>query len=184
MKKILLAAALTAVCGLASAQGYAGAIAGLTMINYDGPAGGSKDDSDVGFKIYGGYEVAPNIAIEVGYATLGKAKGTLGPQTEEIKASAFSVVGAFRFPIADEFTGVGRLGLASVTGKYSTNALGGKNTSKSAIKLYTGLGLEYAIAKDVKLVGAFDLTNADIEGPTGTDSGAVFLIGAGLQAAY
>ena len=184
MKKFLFAAALSAACGLAAAQGYAGAIASLTKINYEPGAGVSKDDSDVGFKVYGGYEVAPNIAVEVGYATFGKAKGTLGALNEEIKASAFSVVGAFRFPIAAEFTGVGRLGLASVSGKYSTNTPGVKNTSKSAIKLYSGLGLEYDIAKDIKLVGAFDLTSAEAEINGKSSSGTVFLFGAGLQAAY
>lgn len=183
MKKFLFAAALSAASGLAAAQGYAGALVGLSQISYEAGPGVSADDSDVGFKVYGGYDVAPNIAVEVGYATFGKAKGTVGALSEEIKVSAFSVVGAFRFPIAADFTGVARLGLASVSGKYSNN-FGTKSTSKSAVKLYSGLGLEYDIAKDVKLVGAFDLTSAEVEVNGNSDSGAVFLLGAGVQAAF
>lgn len=184
MKKILFAAALSAACGLASAQGYAGALIGLGQINSDCPVGVSCDDSSTAMKVYGGYEVAPNISVEVGYANFGKTKRTAGALNEEIKATAFSVVGAFRFPIAADFTGVGRLGLASVTGKYTTNVPGVKNTSKSAIKLYTGLGLEYDIAKDIKLVGAVDLTNAEVEIKGNSDSGTVLMFGAGVQAAF
>jgi OOP family OmpA-OmpF porin len=184
MKKFLFAAALSAACGLASAQGYAGALIGLAKINSDCTAGATCDDNSTGMKVYGGYEVAPNISVEVGYTGFGKAsaKGNLG--SAEIKTTALVLNGAFRFPIAADFTGVGRLGLASVKGKYTTNVPGVKNTSKSAIKLYTGLGLEYDIAKDVKLVGAFDLTNSEVEVKGSSDSGAVFLFGAGVQAAF
>jgi OmpA-like transmembrane domain len=184
MKKVLFAAALSAACGLAAAQGYAGALIGLAQINSDCPAGASCDDSSTGMKVYGGYEVAPNISVEVGYTNFGKfkAKGNLG--SAEIKSTAFVVNGAFRFPIAADFTGVARLGLASVKGKYTTDVIGVKNSSKSAIKLYSGLGLEYDIAKDIKLVGAFDLTNTEVEVNGSSDSGAVFLFGAGVQAAF
>jgi OmpA-OmpF porin, OOP family len=178
MKKVLFAAALSAACGLASAQGYAGALIGLGQISTDCPFGASCDDSSTGMKVYGGYEVAPNISVEVGYTSFGKskAKGALG--SAEIKGTAFVVNGAFRFPIAADFTGVARLGLASVKGKYS-DTLGGSE-SESKIKLYTGLGLEYDIAKDVKLIGAFDLSNVEVDG----DSGTAMLFGAGVQAAF
>jgi OmpA-OmpF porin, OOP family len=182
MKKVLFAAALAAACGVASAQGYAGALIGLGQISTDCPVGLSCDDSSTAMKVYGGYEVAPNISVEVGYTNFGKAKlkGDLG--SAEIKATALVLNGAFRFPIATDFTGVARLGIASMKGKYSDTL--GDNKSKSSIKLYTGLGLEFDIAKDIKLVGAFDLSNADVESSTGSDSGTVFLIGGGVQAAF
>jgi OOP family OmpA-OmpF porin len=178
MKKVLFAAALAAACGVASAQGYAGALIGLAKISTDCPAGVTCDDSSTGMKVYGGYEVAPNIALEVGYTSFGKTtlKTSLGGV--EVKGTAFVVNGAFRFPIAAEFTGVARLGLASVKGKYS-DTLGGSE-SESKIKLYTGLGLEYAIAKDIKLIGAFDLSNVEVGG----DSGTAMLFGAGVQASF
>jgi OOP family OmpA-OmpF porin len=183
MKKFLFAAALSAACGLASAQGYAGALVGLAKISTDCPIGYSCDDSSTGMKVYGGYEVAPNIAVEVGYTNFGKSKVTVGGGSGEFKSTALSVVGAFRFPIAAEFTGVARLGLASVSGKSSGTALA-KSETKSSIKLYTGLGLEYDIAKDIKLVGAFDLTNTDFEAKGITDSATTYMFGAGVQAAF
>jgi len=178
MKKVLFAAALAAACGVASAQGYAGALIGLAKINADCPIGASCDDSSTGMKVYGGYEVAPNIAVEVGYTSFGKVKVSGAGGSLEVKGTAFVVNGAFRFPLATDFTGVARLGLASVKGKYS-DTLGGSE-SESKIKLYTGLGLEYDIAKDIKLIGAFDLSNVEVGG----DSGTAMLFGAGVQASF
>jgi OOP family OmpA-OmpF porin len=185
MKKVLFAAALAAACGVASAQGYAGALVGLAQISTDCPAGFSCDDSSTGMKVYGGYEVAPNIAVEVGYTNFGKTKASVGSAKVEGKSSAISVVGAFRFPIAAEFTGVARLGLASVNGKISgSNGAASVSESKSKIALYTGLGLEYEIAKDIKAVAAFDLTKTEFQINGTKDSGTTFLLGAGVQAAY
>jgi len=178
MKKILLAAALAASCGLASAQGYVGALVGLTSIAIDCAPGLSCDDSDTGFKLYGGYEVAPNIAIEVGYTNFGKVSASAGAYNAELKGTALSLVGAFRVAFSPEFTGVARLGLASVKGKVSDNV--GGSASDSSIKLYTGLGLEYAMSKDIKLVGAFDLTNVEVDG----DSGTAYIAGVGAQIGF
>lgn len=178
MKKALFAAALAAACGVASAQGYAGALVGLSKISTDCPFGTSCDDSDTGYKLYGGYEVAPNIAVEVGYTSFGKATLTAGAGKASVKGTALSLVGAFRMAFTPELTGVARLGLASVMGKYSDNLGGSESDSK--IKLYTGLGLEYAVTKEFKIVGAFDLSNVEIDG----DSGTAYLFGAGAQMAF
>lgn len=185
MKKILFAAALSAACGMAAAQGYAGAVAGLTKANMD-CHGNTCDDSNTGVKVYGGWEVNPNISVEVGYIHFGKAKIEYknSTATADIKTSAFVVTGAFRFPIAAQVTGVGRLGLARVKAKYTSDVPGVESDSTSATKLYTGLGLEYAIAKTIKLVGAFDMTGADLEIGGRSESNTVFLLGGGVQASF
>lgn len=183
MKKILFAAALSAACGLASAQGYAGAVAGLAKANFDCRAS-SCDDSSTGVKVYGGYEVNPNISVEVGYINFGKVKLKGSASTSEVKGSAFVVTSAFRFPIAAQVTGVGRLGLARVKAKYSSDMPGVESDSTSATKLYAGMGLEYAIAKNIKLVGAFDMTGADVEIGGRAESNTVYLLGGGVQAGF
>ena len=183
MKKILFAAALSAACGLASAQGYAGAVAGLAKANFDCRAS-SCDDSSTGVKVYGGYEVNPNISVEVGYINFGKVKLKGSASTSEVKGSAFVVTSAFRFPIAAQVNGVGRLGLASAKAKYSSDLPGVESNSTSATKLYAGMGLEYAIAKNIKLVGAFDMTGADVEIGGRAESNTVYLLGAGVQAGF
>ncbi len=164
MKKILLAAALAASCGLASAQGYAGALIGMSQFSVDCPVA-SCDKSDTAFKIYGGYEVADGIAVEVGYTDF----GTLGVGTTgKIEASVLSVVGAFRFPLSADLTGVGRLGLGYVSANSDVGP------SEDATNLYAGLGLEYAASKDFKIVGTFDLA----------DNGDVYLFGIGAQIGF
>jgi Outer membrane protein beta-barrel domain len=176
MKKLMIAAVLAAAGGAASAQGYAGALIGMANISTDCSAGSTCDDSDTGYKFYGGYEVAPNISVEVGYTSLGEVS-IKGAQTGSIKGTAFSLVGAYRMSFNPELTGVVRLGLASVKGKLTLN---GTSTSDSNIKLYTGLGVEYTMSPEIKLVGAFDLTNVEING----NSGTAWLLGAGAQVGF
>ena len=182
MKKMMLAAMLAAVAGAASAQGYAGAVAGLTKLNSDCPVGWSCDDSDTGFKLYGGYEVAPQISVEVGYVDFGKSEITRVGQRGTLKATAFTIGGAFRAKFHEDWTGVARLGLAAMKVKREENSpiFVGGNRSESNAKLYAGLGIEYALGQDFKITGSLDLTNAEIDG----DSGSVYLIGIGAQMGF
>jgi OmpA-OmpF porin, OOP family len=174
MKKLMIAAVLAAAGGAASAQGYAGALIGMAHVATTCLPGYSCDDNDTGYKFYGGYEVAPNISVEVAYTNLGKVTiKSGGTEIDTLKSTAFSLVGAYRMSFNPELTGVVRLGLASVKGKTTT-------ASDSNIKLYTGLGLEYTMSPEIKLVGAFDLTNVEVDG----DSGTAWLLGAGAQVAF
>jgi OmpA-like transmembrane domain len=164
MKKILLAAALVASCGAASAQGYAGALIGLSQARND--CGGLDcDKSDVALKLYGGYEVTEGMAIEVGYTNFGKVK--VG-STAEVKKSALSVVAAVRYPLSPTLMGVGRLGLGYVS------ATSNVADSTKAFNLYAGLGLEYELTARMKVVGAVDTA----------DNLDAFLFGAGLQMGF
>lgn len=164
MKKILSAVALAAACGVASAQGYAGALIGMSQYSGDCPS--SCDKSDSGFKIYGGYQVTNDIAVELGYTDFGTVKIDAGGKAD---ISAVSVVAAYRYAFSQELTGVGRLGLgfAKVDGSEGIE-------DDDAVNLYAGLGLEYAVANGFKIVGAFDLA----------DNGDVYLFGIGAQMGF
>lgn len=176
MKKVLLAAALVASCGVASAQNYAGAVLGLSGLNATCD-GASCDNTDTGYKLYGGYGVAPNLAIEVAYTDFGKATASgVGVLYNNIKTSSVSVVGAFRMALGTDFTGVARLGLASTKTKWDLTNAG----SKSKIGLYAGLGAEYALTKDIMLTGLADLATGEVNG----DSATVYLVGVGAQVGF
>lgn len=164
MKKILLAAALAAASTLASAQGYAGALIG--MANYSGDCVGSCDKSDTGFKLYGGYDLGSGIAFEVGYTDFGTVTVNGGGEADH---SAVSVAAAYRYSFSNELAGVARLGLGFV----KRDGSGGVE-SDDAVNLYAGLGLEYAINQDIKLVGAFDLA----------DNGDLYILGVGAQVGF
>ncbi|HEX5372563.1 MAG TPA: outer membrane beta-barrel protein [Aquabacterium sp.] len=164
MKKILSAVALAAACGVASAQGYAGALIGMTEYTEDCPV--ACDKSDTGFKIYGGYEVMPNLSVEVAYTDFGTLKFNAGGS---IEGYAVSAVAAYRYAFTNELSGVGRLGL----GYFSQNGKG-IPTEDDEFGLYAGLGIEYAINADFKVVGAFDLAK----------DGDVHIFGIGAQMGF
>ena len=175
MKKMLVAAALAAVAGAASAQGYVGALAGLTKVNITCVTGATCDDTDRGFKLYAGYAMTPNFGVEVGYTELGKMKLTAPVVRAEIKGAAFSVVGVLRGQFTKDLAGVARLGAASVRAKLSSNV--GVSDSDETLCLYSGLGLEYAVSKTLKITGAADFTSVELSG----ESGNAYIAGVGLQ---
>jgi Outer membrane protein beta-barrel domain len=141
MKKFLLAAALTAVCGVAAAQGYAGALIGLGKLSTDCAA--DCDKSDTAFKAFVGYEVAPGWAIEGSYFSLGNYK----LDGDDYKTSAFGVGGAYRFDLTEGVKGVARLGIAQVKVK------GGDSDTRP----YLGLGAEYALGDGITISGGWDM---------------------------
>lgn len=78
--------------------------------------GVSCEDKDGAWRIFGGYEFNRNLAVEIGYADLGEAKGsgTIGGGINiqgNSKATAFDVVGVGILPIGERFGVYGKLGL-------------------------------------------------------------------------
>ncbi|MFT3859689.1 MAG: outer membrane beta-barrel protein [Aquabacterium sp.] len=74
MKKVLFAGVIALACGMAQAQSnsplYIGGTIGQSKISVDFPG---FDETDTGYKIYGGYQINPNFALELGYANFGEA---------------------------------------------------------------------------------------------------------------
>ena len=119
------------------------------------------DDKDTAYKIFGGYQVNRNFAIEAGYTDLGKAKinltGPGGFVNAEFKANAWEVVGVGILPVADRFSLFGKIGLyrGELEGTLSSNVLGttpltGKDTNTD---LTFGVGLKFDITNNFALRG-------------------------------
>ncbi|MDO9002681.1 MAG: outer membrane beta-barrel protein [Aquabacterium sp.] len=159
-------AAMTMFAGAASAQAYVGGTVGFSNFSVDCLPGASCDTSDTAFKIYGGFTVAPHVSIEAAYIDFGSTTINGGPFTlGAIDVSAFIVNGAYHWDFSPKWSGIARLGLANV----STDPSGiAGNNSDSAIKLYAGFGIEYAVAKNLKIVGAIDLTSFEVGGSDGS----------------
>lgn len=158
MKKILLAAALSAACGMAAAQGYAGALIGIGKASFDCATG--CDKSDTAFKAYVGYEVTPGWSVEGVYYDLGSYKA----DGSDVKLSAFGIGGAFRTELTQGITGVARLGIASIKEK----------GNGSVTRPYLGLGAEYALEDGITLTGNWD----HLRGESGAN---VNVLGVGAQ---
>ncbi|RZI74184.1 MAG: porin family protein [Pseudomonas sp.] len=159
-------AALTAFAGAASAQAYVGGTVGFSNFSVDCPSFNNCDKQDTAFKVYGGFTLAPHWAIEAAYIDFGSTTATVGPvRTYNVDTSAFIVNGAYRWDFSPKWAGVARLGLASVNSDLASIV---GSDSDSPIKLYAGLGIEYAVAKNIKIVGALDLTAFEVGGSDGS----------------
>jgi OOP family OmpA-OmpF porin len=133
---------------------YLGAGVGGTQAHIDTSGiNGSKDESDTGWKVFGGYQFHRNIAVEVGYYDLGKASfgGTVGTTpvggSFRTTAGAASVVGIL--PLGD-FALFGKLGVAYSEQKtnVTVGAASGSATDRTTNVAY-GLGVRYDVTTNI-----------------------------------
>jgi hypothetical protein len=121
MKRIIFAAAVVASSNVAlaaqpapAAPYYVSVSAGSAKqeVTLDGTSG-SGSASDTAFQIAGGYRIAPNVDVEVGYTNLGKAKGDEDNASVSMEPQALHVAIAGTWRLTREF---------SITGKLPTSA--------------------------------------------------------------
>lgn len=174
MRKILLAALLFA-CGPALAQNsnwYIGGGVGFNKADFvrsdfttTGLATGtySADDDTVGGRLFGGYRLAPNWALEVGLASLGRYKHRYdnagNVAVYDYDASALTVAAAARLPIAGGMSLNGRVGIAFTAAELRLRRDNGtanppfcpdswwySNCSSRSSNLYWGLGAQFDLS--------------------------------------
>jgi len=169
---VVLIAGLT-FAGVAHADWYAGGGTGQSKFNdtstscsdlgLDLGCSFSVDDTDTGWRLFGGYRFNPNGAVELGYVDLGKAKlndvrGTVTgiPVTAsgDFKATGVDVSLLGLLPFTKEFGGMARIGLMYWDAKSSASAsaLGfsaGASDSATGTDLTYGLGLTYDFTNTV-----------------------------------
>lgn len=175
-KKMMLAGVMATAATGAMAQLYMGAGLGYAVVSDYCRNSTSCEDSSLGLKLYGGAHLNSSVAVEVGYLDFGKATYDYYAEHDDLEASAVIVNAAFRAPLNRELGAVGRIGLAHVTVDEHFNWR--SNLSKSTSQLYLGLGLEYALQKNLKATFAYDLTRGEDAGGGG---GNLHLFSAGLQ---
>ena len=90
---------------------YAGAGIGSTKVGDDNLSG--VDDSDTGFKIFGGYTFTENWGVEVSYFDFGEASVSAGNSSASVGVTGLSASGVGRLPVNDMFAVYGKLGFAS-----------------------------------------------------------------------
>jgi OOP family OmpA-OmpF porin len=163
MKKIalsLFAAAAATLSTGAMAQVYiAGDIGQGHSSGFCSGAGASCSDNGTAFKLTGGYKLGQGFSAELGYIDFGDATDS----GYKASASAFTLGAAYELPIAPHWNAVARLGVASVEAKLS---FGNFSDSETNTEAYYGLGVNYAINKNVKVQAAIDWSHAELEGST------------------
>lgn len=144
-KSTLAAALLVAGIGAARAEGlYVGG--GLGAPDYKSSINGiSGDGSGVGGKLYGGYELTPNFAVEGGLFDLGHIDDASGKVN--LRGGYVDAVGRYEF--APKWSVIGSVGVAD--GRFSTTQ---GDDSSPALKL--GAGLQYDLTRTVALRAGYD----------------------------
>lgn len=107
-------------------------------------AGVSCDDKDSAWRILGGYQFNRNLAVELGYHNLGEASASGGGVTVTDEVTAWELVAVGSFPLANQFSIYGKLGM--YRGEIDRTAtLGGFSASDSAstTDFTFGLGARY-----------------------------------------
>lgn len=142
---VLAAALLMGTLGAAQAEGfYAGANLGAP--DWRSGVNGVDDNSHgVTGKLYGGYQITPNIAVEGGYQALGHIDDGVG----EARGHGVFVDAVGSLPVAPQWSLIGRAGVAH--GDINTSY--GDDTS-SGVRL--GVGAQYDITPTVALRGEYE----------------------------
>lgn len=169
-KKQIIAAAMLAVGALSAHAGdfYAGASVGATKWRLDSSINSAFDTSDVGGKLFAGYEFMPNFALEGGYVNLGKASASGNGASAEIKGDGWFVDAVGIAPINQDFSLFGKIGVVDTKIKASGSAPGLAVTdSKTSTQVKFGFGGSYNIAKNIAVRAELERYRGELENSKG-----------------
>jgi opacity protein-like surface antigen len=148
----LLGAAAMTVSGGVLAQGFGSGTSMATVPNfYAGLEVGQADfgdEDDIGFKILGGYQFHRNIAAEIAYGMLF--------DKNDAEVTALELVAVGMFPIANQFSIIGKLGFANV----EIDA-GGQSDDKT--ELTYGLGVQFDVSRNLGVRALWQRYDTDPE---------------------
>lgn len=144
-KTILSAAALVAISAHAESP-YVGGSLGSSHYKGSDIGGLSTDRSSTGGKLYGGYGFTPNLAVEAGYADVGKASSAAG----DVKGKGVFVDLVGKVPISESFSALGRVG--AFNGKASTSG----GVSERGTQAKYGLGVQWDMNKQTGIRGEWE----------------------------
>lgn len=184
-KRAIVVVGITAAAvfpGIVSAQDsrfYVGGSIGQSQFDVDtgsfsalGATAISTDDSDTGFKIFGGYQFNRTWGLELGYADFGSVgvRGTAGgPFNVTADVTALTVAGVGTVPITGAFSAFGKAGLYLWDSKASSSGTIAA-TGDDGTDLMLGAGVLYGIDRNVAVQG-------EIEHFAGDDTITVFSLG-------
>jgi OmpA-OmpF porin, OOP family len=175
MKKhaIVLAALIGAASAQAQAQSeapvYMTNAVGATHLNLDCAGATSCDTRDVGVKLVGGYRFGNGLSLELGYVSFGEFRAADATLGLSVKPTALLLGGAYALPLGTDWGLNLRLGAAHVKTKIRavSGTLSGADSARK-VKVYAGVGLNYAISKTIKIELGADSTEAEYAGEKGS----------------
>jgi len=175
--------ALPAAAQMSAGNLYLGASIGQSnakdFCDGSGGAGIDCDDKDTAWRLFGGYQFNPNIAVELGYSDLGKAKASGGGVEVSDEATAWDLTAVGSWPLTNQFSIYGRFGFyhSEVTSKILVSGLGSASEDKSTTDITFGIGARFDINRNLGIRGEWQRYN-DMKDAFDTKSNVdVFSIG-------
>ena len=198
---VAITSAATGALAQQTSPWYAGLSAGASSVKIDDdilPIGGatatslSKDESGTDWKLYGGYQINRNVAVEAGYVDLGSFSATRtvtapasGSVKADIKASGWNLDIVGIWPFTRNFSVFGRFGgfynelKTSVSSSGAVVITGGDtNPSKTKLSWKYGIGLGYEFTD--RIGARFELESYRDLGDETTGKGDVGLVSVGV----
>ena len=119
-----------------------------------GGPGVSCDSEDTAWRLFGGYQLSPNVAFELGYAELGEVSATTPGGSASAEAWAFELSALGMLPLAERFSLYGKAGLyyAEVDSR-SSGVLGSFSASEDNSDFTFGAGVQFDMTRNVALRG-------------------------------
>jgi len=117
----------------------------------------SCDDKDTAWKVFGGYQFTPNFAAEIGYSKLGKFKASgTDPvtgifQNDDTKVTAWEISALGAWPIMNQLSVFGRLGLYRATVKETNSVFGDFEHDNNDWTF--GVGLQFDVTRNLGVRG-------------------------------
>lgn len=136
------------------------------------------EDQDTAFKLFGGYRVNPNFAVEIGYTDLGEVSASFaGFGTISIESSGVEVLAVASAPLGPQWSLYGKAGFFrwDLDVNDGTGLVG--SFSESGTDLTYGLGASYDFSRDSAFRIEYQQYTDIGDPPDPTD---VSVIGAGL----
>lgn len=144
-----------------AAQAQQNFYGGVSIGSFDGEV---VNGSDTGWKIFGGYQLNQNLALEVSYVDLGTVKETFLGSTFRAEQSGIAGVIVGSAPINKQFSFFGKIGLflwdADI--KFTNVLLFSGSESDSGTDITYGVGLKYDFNKRVGVRAEWDHYEDDI----------------------
>ncbi|WP_150301325.1 outer membrane beta-barrel protein [Pseudomonas profundi] len=148
---------------LADNDFYGGASIGQATIEAcDGVT--NCDDEDTSWKIFGGWEMNPNIAFEAGWVDFGEITGSVGGSAVSAEVDGWTLAAKGILPINEQF---GVFGVFGVFGKFGAimwdvkGSGAASGTSDDGTDLMYGLGAQYMITNQFGIVGEWEWFDID-----------------------
>lgn len=156
LPRLATAGACLAVLAVpAHAEGlYIGGMAGGSHYKGSSVGGVETDRSSTGAKVFGGYQITPNLAVEGGYVDLGKFKSSAG----QLKANGVYLDAVGSVPLSGPLSAYGKVGVFN--GKTDGNLISSDRGTSGKL----GAGLNYAIDRNLSVQGEWERYRLDTTG--------------------